>query len=974
MIDTEKAWNRPSHSFLGWNRPTSFQEVASCSHLVTPVWSDSEYCSRISRTENLRYENCWMRCGRPWRSAIDPKHQMRFLAILLLVLLLGLAWAMAPAGSIIRNQASAVVDGQTYLSNEIETVVQAVCSPSLTPGGSITNPGQQAITLGGGFAYFAYLLKNSGNDRFVFNMSWAQDGAAWSPSSVKFYRDINGNARRDSGEPEVAAVSLAVGEELRLVMEIQVPTTATNTLHITPVATCPNGTSDSDNYSQISIGSGPALNLSKTVDLGLVSQDQEVSFSVRVVNLGNQKAVGPVYVSDTLNTPELSGLSYVTGSANAPKGSLEYSTGSTWSSSATSVQAIRLVLSGLEAGEDAFFSFRMKVAPNALAGVRRNMVRAEGSGGPATAVAQTTVATRYVHALGPINNPRATSTADRQVAAVLAGQPYCFRQTLTNDGNLTDTYNLNASGLPSGIALAFQTLQGSSLPQPIVLGPGERRDFQVCLSVPVGMAPLEFVLSAVSLSTGNTDPTIDQITQVLDVNQIVLRKSKDIGGNATPGERVIYTLRVENPLPISLSNVFIEDVLDKNLEFVSASDGGSYNSGSRMVRWSLAQIAAGSTTEVTLTTKVADTALDNTQIPNRFSLRSTESPNPLLSSPVIVEVLGSALLLQKKVDPQKATYGDVLTYTLEVANVGRIPLGVELMDKPSTGLVYIAGSAVFNFEPGTTPAEPVVGNGQLVWRNLVLDPPDSTNPNKKPSRLTVIYKMRVVPGAPENLENIARATGSTATGSAVATAVGLAVVKLERGVFAPANLLVGRVFLDVDKDGKYTPGLDIPLPGARVVLANGLQALTDTEGRYSFRDLAGGVWEVFLDPVSAPFPVLPHPEQMGDGYRHRVRVEGLTTTDFPLLRPTGLAKIARETTLEFGPLKVSKKLIPLPNGIRVELVLSSTETLTDLTLSDPLPGGGEKTFQFEQFQGTQTFTYDLSSGYLTDPQARWKYP
>jgi uncharacterized repeat protein (TIGR01451 family) len=393
-----------------------------------------------------------------------------------------------------------------------------------------------------------------------------------------------------------------------------------------------------------------------------------------------------------------------------------------------------------------------------------------------------------------------------------------------------------------------------------------------------------------------------------------------------------------------------------------------------MVRWSLAQIAAGSTKEVTLTSRVALSAPDNTQILNRFSLRSAESPNPLVSSPVTVEVLGSALLLQKSVDPKKATYGDVLTYTLEVANAGRIPLTVDLTDQPHAGLVYIAGSAVFKSESGaTTPAEPIIENGQLVWHNLQLDPPNSSDPNKKPSKLSLVYKMRIAPGAPENLENLARAVGA-AGGSAVATAAGSAVVKLERGVFTPANVLVGRVFLDADKDGKYTQGLDTPLPGARVLLANGLQALTDLEGRYSFRNLAGGAWEVFLDPVSAPFPVLPHPEQMGDGYRHRVRVEGLTTSDFPLLRPTGYAKGVRQTVLEFGPLKVSKQLLPLANGIRVVLTVSSAETLTDLTLTDPLPGGGEKTFQFERFQGTQTLTYDLPAGYLTDPQARWKYP
>lgn len=341
-----------------------------------------------------------------------------------------------------------------------------------------------------------------------------------------------------------------------------------------------------------------------------------------------------------------------------------------------------------------------------------------------------------------------------------------------------------------------------------------------------------------------------------------------------------------------------------------------------------------------------------------FSLRSAELPNPLLSQPVNLNVSASVLLLQKAVTPVKATVGDLLTYTLSVASQGKSPLTVQITDTPSAGLAYVEGSA--------TPGEPVQQGGQLVWSNVSLNPGQP---------LTLTYQMRVLSGAPSQLENLARATGISSGGAAVASAQASAAVQLEPGVFAPANLLLGRVFLDTDGDGKYTAGVDIPLAGARVLLANGWQALTDAEGRYSFRDLVGGVWEVTLDPASAPFQPLPHPEAMGNGYRHKVLVSGLTVSDFPLVRPTGLGTVSRETVLEFGSLKVSKKLLPLPEGVRVVLSLSSSAPLNDLTLSDPLPGGGAKLFHFDQFQGEQTLTYDLPAGSpLTDPQARWRYP
>jgi len=875
---------------------------------------------------------------------------------LVLWLLLNLAWA-TPAGTVIRNQALAIVDGQTYLSNEIETVVQAVCVPSLTPGGTLDNPAQRAVIPAGGFAYFAYLLRNSGNQGFAFNLSWTQDSAPWAPSSVRFYHDANANARLDVGELEVGSVTLAPAQEIRLILALQTPLSATGSLRISPVATCPDGTRDDENYSLVGIGSGAALSLVKSVNTPQVREGQEVIFSIRVSNLGSAKAAGPVYVSDALDTPELRDLSYVMGSASSAKGRLEYSDGSTWSPSETQVRGIRLVLDGLEVGEEAQFSFRMQVVAGALAGSRRNVATAQSASSSAQASIGLQIAAQYAHALGPVDNPQALGNADRQSAQILAGQPYCFAHTLLNSSSVADSYSLEAVGLPSGISLSYHSSAGGSLPFPIALQPGTGLSFKVCLAgLPASTAPFEFTLLARSAATGTSDPTINRVAQVFDLSQVVLRKSSRMGPTVTPGERVVYTLQIENPLPIALDNAVVEDVLETGLEFVSASDGGTYSPSSRTVRWNLA-LAASSTLTLTLETRISPTAPHNATIPNRFSLRSSAVRDPLLSNTVTLSVQASTLLLEKRVKPTQASVGDLLTYTLTVVNVGRTELLVRLEDTPDPGLAYLQGSA--------TPSEPFWQGGRLIWDRLTLAPG---------ARTALSYQMRVLPGAGQQLRNTALAIGSNSSGSAMVSAAASAVIQVQPGVFTPPHSLLGRVFLDADRDGRYTAGLDLPLPGARILLSNGLQAVTDVEGRYSFRNLAGGLWEILLEPASAPFKPLPHPQAQGDGYRQRVRVEGLTHSDFPLERPTGLARALRETTLEFGPLTVNKKLLPLPSGIRVVLVLNSAETLTDLTLTDPLPGGGERIFQFLQFQGQETLTYDLPSGFLTDPQARWRYP
>lgn len=866
----------------------------------------------------------------------------------------------APAGTVIRNQASASVGTQTYLSNEVESVVQAVCAASVTPDGSPTVPSQQAVISPGGIAYFTYRLQNLGNTRFDFGLSWSQTGPGWVPASVAIYQDVNGNGRRDPGELAVGTLSLDAGEAAGLVVEVRAPLGASGDAAISPVVSCPDGSQDANNYSRVMVGRGPALNVSKSVDRAWVNPGQEVGFTLKLANLGNAPALGPVYLTDLFNSPEFEGLSLVAGSATAAKGRLEYTAdGSTWTASATPVRGIRLVLERLEAGEEALLGFRMAVSASAGAGMRENLARAEGQGGPAVGQAQFAVTARYGVFLGPGGNPRASGSADTQSATVMVAQPYCFAQTLENPGNATDRYVLASGGLPGGVSLGLRTSSGAELAQPIILAAGQHLDFQACLSaIPAASVPFAFTLTATSLLSGASDPTTDRVGDSLDPSGIVLRKSADAPGSVNPGQRVAYTLHFENPLPIALTAVVVEDALDPGLEFVSASDGGSYDAASRTVRWNLPSLPSHSARDLSLVTKVAEGAPDGSSLLNRFTLRSAEIPNPLLSQPVRLEVSASVLLLQKTVTPVKATPGDLLTYTLTLASQGRSALTVQLTDTPDPALAYVPGTAA--------PGEPEVRGGQLVWSNLTLNAGQT---------LTLTYKLRVLPGAPEKLLNVARAVGTTSSGSAVASAQATAQVTLQKGVFAPAQLLLGRVFLDTDRDGKYTAGVDLPLPGARVLLAGGWQALTDGEGRYSFRDLPGGVWEITLDPASAPFKPLPHPEASGDGYRHKVAVSGLTVSDFPLERPVGLGTVSRETALEFGPLKVAKKLLPLPAGVRVVLSVSSAQPLTDLTLSDPLPGGGEKTFHFSRFQGQETLTYDLPPGVpLTDPQARWRYP
>lgn len=899
---------------------------------------------------------------------------MKFFTTLFLTVLVSLAWA-TPAGTVIRNQATATVEGQNYLSNVVKTLVQAICVPVVSPSGTPANPAQRAVAPAGGLVYLPYRLQNAGNAPFDFDLSWAQAAASsWTPSAVRFYLDVNQNARRDPGEPLVSRLPLAAGQEVWLVLEVALPSAADGDLLLSPVAAC-SGAQDADNYARITAGNGPALQLSKAVSPTRLSPGDEATFDLVLRNSGNQVAAGPVALTDPLDTPELDGLDYVAGSAQAVKGQLEYTAdGTTWTSSEPArVRGLRLVLPKLEAGEEAHLSFRVR-ARSATPGTRTNRAEASGAGGPAWSEATLELLTDYVHHLGPSGNPRALpggegSINDRQTASLVAGQTYCFAHTLENAGNTADLYALQASGLPSGVSGSFQSLGGSPLPNPLPLATGARQDFRYCLSVGAAVPGFTVELAATSAATGQANRTQDQVLAVLDPAGLSLSKRVSPTDLVTGGTLLTYTLRIENTLG-DLPQARVLDKLDAALEFVSASDGGTFDPATRQVEWNLGDLPSASTRTLTLWARVRPETPDDTLILNRFSLTSALTPSPLNSNTVQSRVLTANLLLQKSVDHPSAGYGDLLTYRLEVSNPSTATFAVRLVDAPPTGTQYVPGSArLYPAGAGCTGdgevLEPTPQDSTLVWQGIGLGAGE---------RRCLTYRLRILPGAPEVLVNTAQAFGTTGSGAAVASAKSQARVQLEPGIFAPGGTLVGRVYLDLNRDGHYTRGLDLALPGARVILGNGWQALTDAEGRYAFRALEPGVWTLMLDPASAPFKPLPHPEATGEGYRHRTAVQGLTASDFPLEAPQGTITATRSTVLEFGPLRIEKKLIPLPQGYRVVLRLETSEALPDLTLTDPLAAGGEKVFRLGTLEGGQTLTYDVAQGVLTDPQARWRYP
>ncbi|HMA76279.1 MAG TPA: hypothetical protein VKO43_03110, partial [Candidatus Krumholzibacteriaceae bacterium] len=166
------------------------------------------------------------------------------MALIALSLMIGTsAEAQTPAGTTIRNQASATFQdqiGNTYTatSNEVITIVLPVYGVSVLPDDSgetpPVTPAMVQTAIPGQTIYYSYNLSNSGNDDDTYSVEPLLDGAnttmAIGIGDLTIYHDLNFNGVLDGGEPAVSSGGtpgnvgpVAAGATVNLLVSYQVP-------------------------------------------------------------------------------------------------------------------------------------------------------------------------------------------------------------------------------------------------------------------------------------------------------------------------------------------------------------------------------------------------------------------------------------------------------------------------------------------------------------------------------------------------------------------------------------------------------------------------------------------------------------------------------------------------------------------------------------------------------------------------------
>lgn len=137
--------------------------------------------------------------------------------------------------------------------------------------------------------------------------------------------------------------------------------------------------------------------------------------------------------------------------------------------------------------------------------------------------------------------------------------------------------------------------------------------------------------------------------------------SKSAPANMDHGNTMTYTLYYNNFGGTIASNVILQDTLPSNVEFISASDGGTYNSGTRKVTWNIGSVAAfpsgrGSRTITVMipTTVPVGTVVQNTASISTSTLETRYDDN---SASISTTVTGSNLPQDVSVGPTNGNSG-----------------------------------------------------------------------------------------------------------------------------------------------------------------------------------------------------------------------------------------------------------------------------------------------------------------------------
>lgn len=657
------------------------------------------------------------------------------------------------------------------------------------------------------------------------------------PGSVVF---ISGDLQGDSaavtdlgnGQIQIDVGSLPSGQSatINLVVEIAADFSGTLTNNASVVSS-PDGDVDSSNNAT----SEDTL-VNRVVDVGVVKTvvgtpvaGEAFTYSIVVSNTGPSQAAD-VLVDDVLD----SSLSFVAGSFD-PNAS-----GVTLSQNG---QALQFDVGVLLPGQSETLTFDVLV-DTAGQGNLDNTATISTTDTDSNSANDSSTASVIVQ-----REVDLVLTKSIDLSTVVPGQDqvtYTFTVSHAS-GSVSDASNVVVTDvIPNGLigtAIEAPTADSTDFSNGVVtvgftsLPLGESRTFTIVADVD-GTA-LGSITNSGSVSSSiadmNPEDNTDAVTTTAQPNfDLVVVKTVDVA-EPSPTETVIYTITVQNQGPSAAQGVVLTDAIPAGLNLVSAAFNGlAGTSDGTTVAFPSTTIDGGSTLTATLEFTVdanSSGILTNlAQVNDLTAVGELTSSNNSDSADINVIAI-TDLQVQKSVSASRTLVGSDLVYEVTVSNLGPSPaINVAVVDTLPAGITFVSGLGP---------------NGEALSETGGIVTYDTSQLSSGESFQLIINAV-LNTGVTATQTNIVSVTSETldsdpSNNTAVAST----------SVDPATSSFSGLVFLDINNNGQQDVGefglqdVVITISGSDF-LGNSINesVLTDSDGRYSFQELAEGVYQV----------------------------------------------------------------------------------------------------------------------------------
>ena len=257
------------------------------------------------------------------------------------------------------------------------------------------------------------------------------------------------------------------------------------------------------------------------------------------------------------------------------------------------------------------------------------------------------------------------------------GDDLTYTVTVKNEGNGNANDVIIVDALGKGLEYVSSTgnydNKTNTITWKVDLASGETKTFTV-------------VAKIIGYTDVTNEVTVGNKTAAVTVNIPEIIPAKDVN-NTTPnfGDKVEYTITVNNNANKDAKQVVIVDTLGKGLKFINASHNGKYDESTRTITW-IIDLGAGESAVFSVNAAVE--AYGNI---NNTVVVGNKSATKNITVPEIIP--------GKSVDVENPNFGDTVTYTVVVTNNGVVDAKqVVVRDILDKGLKFVKATGEYTFD------------------------------------------------------------------------------------------------------------------------------------------------------------------------------------------------------------------------------------------------------------------------------------